>query len=383
MRASNGAYFQGLDHVRAVAAVLVYWWHVLHLYVPPQYHPPLFMLSWFEEGHTGVALFMALSGYLFAKLTDGCRVDTLNFLWNRACRLLPLFVVMYAFYAVTERYTLGALLSGFLFPKEWPGASWSLAIELQFYIAFPVLLWLRNRFGGRAANVALIGIVTACVAARGVVWFTTGSVEHLAYWTILGRADQFAMGMLFYELSKTPLLRERRGALLIGTIAVILLVFHALNLDGGAFDAFPKPSASPHWVWLPLFEGVSYGCLIMCYDTMPWKLTGRVFDALARLGELSYSIYLIHSALVMGLLYRFMPIETPLWIVVTAGVAFFPIVVMLAHLSYTYIEKPFLRHRRPYLTMLRQSDAGAADRTFASAAAGSGYSSGSVVNISG
>ena len=354
MRASTGAYYQGLDHVRAVAAILVYCWHVLHLYVPPQYHPPLMVLSWFEEGHTGVALFMALSGYLFAKLTDGHQIDPRNFLWNRVCRLLPLFVVMYVFYALTEHYTFGALARGFLFPKEWPGASWSLAIEVQFYFAFPALLWLRNHWGPRASNCLLIAIVAGCVTTRALVWFATGSVEHFAYWTILGRADQLVMGMLFYDISKTSLLRDHRAALLAATAAFVLLASHWLNLAGGGFDAFPQPSASAHWVWLPLLEGASYGCLIMCYDTMAWRLTGRLSDALAKLGELSYSIYLIHSALVMGLLYHFMPVDTPLWIVVAVSAAFFPVVVLLARLSYTYIEQPFLRFRRPYLTALPQ-----------------------------
>ena len=354
MKASNGAYYQGLDHIRAVAAILVYCWHVLHFYVPPQYHPSWMMLSWFEEGHTGIALFMALSSYLFAKLADGQEIDTWNFLWNRACRLLPLFAVIYAVYAVTAHYTLGTLIRGFFIATEWPGASWSLAIELQFYLVFPALHWLRTHRGDRTANVTLIAILVACVAVRAVLWFKTGSVEYFAYWSILGRADQLVMGMLFYEISRTSLLREHRGALLAATATVVLLTFHWLNLAGGCFDAFPQPSSSSHWVWLPLFEGASYGCLIMCYDTMSWRFTGWASDALAKLGELSYSIYMIHSVLVVGLLWQLVPRETPLWIAVAASAAFFLVVILLARLSYFYIEKPFLRYRRPYLTSLAQ-----------------------------
>ncbi|HLG81708.1 MAG TPA: acyltransferase [Bradyrhizobium sp.] len=349
MKASNGAYYQGLDHIRGVAAILVYCWHVLHFYVPPQYHPFWMVLSWFEEGHTGIALFMALSGYLFAKLTDGQEIDVRNFLWNRACRLLPLFAVMYAVYAATAHYTLGALIRGVIVATEWPGASWSLAIELQFYLVFPALHWLRTQRGDRAANATLIAILVACVVARAVLWFETGSVEYFAYWSILGRADQLVMGMLFYELSKTSLLRDHRGALLAATATLVLLTFHWLNLAGGCFDAFPQTSSSSHWVWLPLFEGASYGCLIMCYDTMSLRFTGRASDALARLGELSYSIYMIHSVLVVGLLWPLVPRETPLPVAVAASAAFFPVVVLMAQLSYAYIEKPFLRFRRPYL----------------------------------
>lgn len=354
MRSSNGVCYRGLDHIRAVAASLVYCWHVLHFYVPPQYHPSWMPFSWFEEGHTGIALFMALSGYLFAKLTDGQQIDMRNFLWNRACRLLPLFAVMYAVYAMTAHYTLAALIRGVIVATEWPGASWSLAIELQFYLVFPALHWLRTRQGDRAANTALIAILGFCVAVRAVLWYMTGSVEYFAYWSILGRADQLVMGMLFYEMSKTSLLRDHRGALLAAVATLVLLTFHWVNLAGGFFDAFPQTSSSSHWIWLPLFEGVSYSCMIMCYDTISSRFTGRMSDAVAKLGELSYSIYMIHSVLVVGLLWQIVPRETPIGIAVAASAAFFMIVVLLAWLSHKYIEEPFLHYRRPYLTPLAQ-----------------------------
>ena len=70
MRSSAGLYFDKLDHVRAVAAFLVFSWHFVHLSGVPYDYAPLFPpASIFEEGYTGVSLFMTLSGYLFAKLT--------------------------------------------------------------------------------------------------------------------------------------------------------------------------------------------------------------------------------------------------------------------------------------------------------------------------
>jgi peptidoglycan/LPS O-acetylase OafA/YrhL len=56
----------------------------------------------------------------------------------------------------------------------------------------------------------------------------------------------------------------------------------------------------------------------------------------------------------VGLLWRLVPRETPLWIAVAASAAFFLVVILLARLSYLYIEKPVLRYRRPYLTSLAQ-----------------------------
>ncbi|MGY3408223.1 peptidoglycan/LPS O-acetylase OafA/YrhL [Bradyrhizobium sp. GM5.1] len=71
MKSSSGLYFSRLDHIRALAAYLVFVWHFTHLTtqfpVPFSTVPP-FPFALVEEGHVGVGLFMTLSGYLFAKL---------------------------------------------------------------------------------------------------------------------------------------------------------------------------------------------------------------------------------------------------------------------------------------------------------------------------
>src|SRR5258706_3629816 len=93
MRSSSGAHFIALDHVRAVPIFMVFAWHFTHARngypVPFDYVPALFPFSVLDEGHTGVALFMSLSGYLFAKLLDGKSIDYRRFLLDRALRLLP------------------------------------------------------------------------------------------------------------------------------------------------------------------------------------------------------------------------------------------------------------------------------------------------------
>lgn len=66
MRSSSGQHFVALDQVRGVAAFLVVAWHFLHgasgTPVPFEGAPAVFPLALADEGHTGVALFMVLSG---------------------------------------------------------------------------------------------------------------------------------------------------------------------------------------------------------------------------------------------------------------------------------------------------------------------------------
>lgn len=66
MRSSSGEHFIALDHVRALAAFMVFAWHFTQAAngypVPFEYVPALFPFSLLDAGHTGVALFMTLSG---------------------------------------------------------------------------------------------------------------------------------------------------------------------------------------------------------------------------------------------------------------------------------------------------------------------------------
>jgi peptidoglycan/LPS O-acetylase OafA/YrhL len=90
MKSSSGAHYEGLDHLRAVAAFLVVLWHFSRPFSdkPIALTPEIGLIA---QGHSGVALFMTLSGYLFAKLVGDRAIDFRAFALNRALRLLPLF----------------------------------------------------------------------------------------------------------------------------------------------------------------------------------------------------------------------------------------------------------------------------------------------------
>ncbi len=146
MRSSTGAYYPRLDHVRALAAFLVFYWHSIHSAIPTNAVPSFFPMSIFEEGWTGVALFMTLSGYLFAKLVDGKDISYGFFLWNRLVRLAPLLIVVIAYYCIFEGYDWRKIPGGIIQPV-WPGGAWTITVEFHFYLVFPAILLLHQRFG--------------------------------------------------------------------------------------------------------------------------------------------------------------------------------------------------------------------------------------------
>lgn len=350
MRSSEGAYYVQIDHVRAVAAFLVFFWHFAHVYIPFSHVPDLFLLSVCDEGHTGVALFMTLSGYLFARITDGKIINYQAFLWNRAVRLAPLLIVIFIYCSLYHDFTLRKLVTGLLFSQDWPAGAWSLTVELQFYALFPLLLILL-RLHGPARFLALI---PASVAVRAILWLHYGEAQSTAYWTMLGRFDQFVFGMAFFGLSRTPLIRTHCHALFILAVAGFAALWHGFSAAGGFYNMPSYPSGSPVWILLPTLEGLAFGCAIAAYDNFRIAPPAKISAALAHVGEVSYSLYLLHFLLITDF---WQPVIMPMigWAPRTftqaalMAVAVFPLFVLIASASYRLIERPLLRYRTPYL----------------------------------
>lgn len=124
MKSTSGEHFIALDHVRAIAAMLVFSWHFMHALhgspVPFEGAPIWGPLVLFDEGHVGVALFMTLSGYLFAKLLDGKKVLFRLFFFNRLLRLMPLLLVVMMVNVVAEAVRHGSLQAAYRYAMTLP-----------------------------------------------------------------------------------------------------------------------------------------------------------------------------------------------------------------------------------------------------------------------
>lgn len=352
MRSTEGLYYSRLDHVRAFAAYLVFMWHFLHLtphYPVPYASTPIFPFALFDEGHTGVALFMTLSGYLFAKLVGDRQIAFGNFLWSRAVRLAPLLIVCIAAWVLIGYLSgtpipMSHIVGGFLLPT-WPRGTWSISIELHFYLLFPFLLLAVRRYG----PLALAGVVAAAIAFRIDWWLTFGEAQHIAYWTIFGRIDQFVLGMLF---ALTP--PGDRTLRIIGGVALaaFLAFWQIFDAMGGYYNHTGGPSPSALWIFIPTLEAVTWGSLIALYDRSTIELPPRIDRAIAKVGEWSYSIYLLHffpAVLMRNLFWERQGSAGDFYIAfVVANLAFLAFLPVAAA-SYTYFERKFLAYRRPYL----------------------------------
>ena len=357
MKASSGAYYVGLDHVRALAAYLVFIWHFLHIHdghiTPLDGTFDVFAFSLLAEGHTGVSLFMVLSGYLFAKITQGKDIHYGRFFWARFVRLAPMLGTMMVLYAIKETILEGwggpeflaylqRLASGFVVPA-WPNGGWSLTVELHFYLIFPLLLILERR-----RPLAMAGIILLALALRfGMAALPLGDqMRDFSYWTIIGRIDQFVIGMLlaYYgrRLAQSHLLALAAG---LGVLAL----YRWFAGIGGYYGNETYPDI---WVWLLTAEGLCYGIVIAWYDAHCRFGNTGVSGVLAKVGAASYSIYLLHFFVVFEAARQ---IDRHIWTLDTfyaaliAGTICFALVAMGAWIVYRYYESWFLRFRVPYL----------------------------------
>lgn len=354
MRSSSGAHYIALDHVRALAAFMVVTWHFIHASngypVPFEGAPTLFILSLLDEGHTGVALFMTLSGYLFAKLLDGKTIRYPMFLWNRVLRLLPLLLLVLVIVGVNHVVAgqnvyafIQYALRGVIFPAL-PNGGWSITVELHFYLVLPVLLWL-----ARKSQLLPFLIVVTAVLLRFFFYQRDGSVQWLAYWTIFGRIDQFVLGILVYHFRSYIARRH----LLFGVIFLCFTLFYwGFAVRGGFYQMPSYPSSNAVWIVLPTIEGLVYALAIAWYETsFSFKASG-ISSVLGLMGRLSYSIYLIHPFFVFHssrFVHEHIMDISNFYLACVWSFVFFVLMLPVGYLSFRFVELPFLKYRRSYI----------------------------------
>lgn len=365
MQTTQTQYLPRLDHLRFYAAALVVMFHFFHgHHGDMKANNPL--LSLVDEGHTGIGLFMVISGYIFTVIAGDHKVLYWPFLRNRFIRIYPLFVfaVLLSLYISTyndgRNYGAGELLS-WLIPfrsstvpfSQYFVQLWTIWVEFQFYLAFPFLHQFAQRYGSRY----LWALIAFFVLLRLILFINAGSVRFLAYETIFGRMDAFLCGMLAARLVqsvwwgsvRTKWLRSPLN-LLIAALAVIFLL-HGFSKIAGFTEL-----NHPIWIIWPTIEGLMWAWFLLAYVHCSWQAPSWLERAIASLGVLSFSIYVMHNFLIpafnklIGVIaFTGNSIRDA---ALTGGLVVLPAVLLLASMTYWLIERPFLTFRGGYLLKL-------------------------------
>jgi peptidoglycan/LPS O-acetylase OafA/YrhL len=309
----------------------------------------------FIGGGPGVTMFFTLSGFLITALlleerrTNGF-VDLRRFYARRALRLLPglaAFLVLIAIALAVRHEALTGVWLAALYVANLAGAlgrrmgslghTWSLSLEEQFYVVWPLSLLLLARTGRRWATVA--GAAAGVVVCAGLRIFVDlhgvsrqGMPVRLAYFAVW-RADALLVGCVLALLLGPALRLPRRllaAAGMAGAAVVIVASLQAMSdvYLTGWMTAVPFATAA----------------VVLSLLTAP-GLLGRVLVArpLRWTGRISYGLYLWHFPLFVML--RPSLERLPAAVEIAVGVA---VSYAAATISFRLVEQPFLRYKRRY-----------------------------------
>lgn len=358
MKSLNIAHMPALDHLRLLAALLVFAFHVFHFYFG-QWQPAPYAaaLGLVVEGHTGVALFFVLSGFLFMTIAlQGGEIRYADFVRNRFLRIFPLFLFFFfiaisvgrddfraadVLYVFFSNIGLAPTSNSFI-----TGAAWTISVEFTFYLVFPFLA----RFAREEGVGYLLRLIGLMVLVKLAAYGVSQRPTHMFYSTLVGRFDQFLWGMVAAMVwQQRRLWIERHGRWLL-PLALLLAWGAAAWLARYASHFKPEPRQAAWVVWGTV-EALVWAGVVLAY------LGARVAwpRPLARLLELggtwSYSFYLWHG-LLLYVAHRHLGVWTPTDSVALNALANFvlllPPALALAGLSYATIERPFLRLRGVY-----------------------------------
>ena len=342
-----------IDGLRAVAVVAVIFFHA--------------QFPWFSGGYVGVDIFFVISGYLITSIIlaerDAGTFTILGFYERRVRRILPalflviFFTIPFAWMWISPSQlkefakslvAVALFSSNFLFWSEsgYFAAvadekpllhTWSLAIEEQFYLFFPLMIQSLWIFGRRRLAI-ITGMIALASFALSAWGFSPGSDAN--FYLMPSRAWELLVGSLLAFIESTKPLHER-----VGTRAAQVLSCTGLAMIAYSIIAFDERTPFPG-VFSLLPVG---GAWMVVAFAVPTTLVGLVLSHrwLVGLGLMSYSAYLWHQPLFTFARLRSLDEPSP---AVYACLCIFTGVI--AFLSWKYVEVPFRqRHRiiRPKL----------------------------------
>lgn len=339
-----------LDYIRAFACYLIFVWHFIYNFNGHTAGPPIFPLSIFIEGHTGVGIFMTLSGYIFAKLINNKKINFYLFIYNRILRLIPLMIFVFIIIGIKNYYDgtfhfikiIKHFFKGF-YKSVWPNGGWSITAEIHFYLILPFLLTLFKKLKNKIFLIFLIPLII-----RSFFWYFNGQA-HTLYWNIFGHIDEFLLGIFsFYYRDYF----KKKIFIILIIFLLFLFFFYIFDYKGGFYKMPSYPSPSLVWIFMPTITGISYGIIISWYDNYLVAKANNVSNFFSKIGVYSYSIYLLHFFVVDNIA-KFIKsnvVNTDnIYIVLLLSVPSFLFMVPISYLSYNFIESPFLKMKKKYI----------------------------------
>ena len=329
-------YRKEIDGLRAIAVIPVMFFHA--------------GFSAFSGGFIGVDIFFVISGYLITSIIleelENGKFTIANFYERRIRRILTalFFVIIatlpFAYYWLLPNElgsfgksitSVATFVSNFYFWQESDYFStdsellpflhtWSLAVEEQFYLIFPLIMVVLWKFGIKILITTLIIVAVLSILLSEWAW---RYALEFNFYMLPTRAWELLAGafVAFYFIKRSPMANQL-GAV-VGLLAILASLF--------IYDAgFPIPSL---YGLLPIL-GTVLILLFATKDTFVGKLLAQ--KVFVGIGLISYSAYLWHQPIFAFA--RLASLEEPSkWLLFGLGI----LALFMAWISWRFVEKPF------------------------------------------
>ncbi|WP_326984406.1 acyltransferase [Chryseobacterium sp. MYb264] len=309
--------FYGLDHLRALAIILILLYHY-RMFKHPEWIDTIGWIGW-----TGVDLFFVLSGFLisnqlFREIKEHQNIDLKTFFIKRFFRIIPpyFFTLMlyFCFPIFREREALPSVWKFISFTQNYGlnviekgtfSHAWSLCIEEQFYLLLPVLLLIfikiKRIYYLPFGTLLLIGI---SISLRYFSWneYIVPNLETSDFWKewymkiyypTYTRFDGLAIGVLigyFYQFNlKFKAIINKNGNYFLA-LGILLITFSLWFCR----DQYSEKASVLGFT----FVAISYGILLLGAISTSSFLGRKRNYFTSQLAILSYSIYLSHKGII-------------------------------------------------------------------------------------
>ncbi|MEI9417090.1 acyltransferase family protein [Mesorhizobium sp. Cs1321R2N1] len=347
--------FPYLSALRGLAALWVIAVHVAHM---PQ--PRMELPAWFEiyvaNGVWGVQLFFVVSTFSLCLMQPshaGERRPLLGFALRRFFRIAPLFYLLIgvtllslvqpvtnifnfnpAGFFINARTILSNvtfafnLVPGYGHQTSLVLAGWTIGTEMMFYLVFP-FVYAHTKSIWLATTAMLISLVVAKVFSMTVALFTADPASYQTY-SIFHHLPVFMCGFVaFWAL---PLLKGRPNSKQIGAALLASVPVQFYAVAGGSVP-FVEPY---HWL------GFMFACLLVGLALCPIRIL--VNKTTVWIGDISYSVYLVHSLIIVALFPIYKQIQASgggrIAGFVSCYVLTLACVLPVAAMTYRLLEKP-------------------------------------------
>jgi peptidoglycan/LPS O-acetylase OafA/YrhL len=358
---SSHRYLAEVDGLRFIAIGSVMLFHVsymaTHVIGVVLADSPWHFLVWpVTHGSRGVFLFFLISGFIlglpFAShyLANGQAVNVGRFYLRRLTRLEPPYILaLLMFYAAAEvMHNFHTREPGFVaslpqrlcyaylflhgVPPGLDGVTWTLELEVQFYLLAPLLAFVFKLATG-ARRLTLIAAIFATPLLATVV--------PRGEWTVLGSLHYFLTGFLLADIHSTTTGAGRLPSWLYDVVGIGCLLV--------GFLAPETPALRPFLPWL--LGGIFIGAL-----RGEWFTSVLRYPVVSLIGGMCYSLYLLHNPLLSfvadKVVYNGMSIPEAFLRVGVVGV---PVAFAAGLLYYVLIERPCMNPNWPQLAFQRFS----------------------------